>query len=251
MIEQLKGFRGTVGVYYKNLVTKETIAYQEKIPLQAASVIKLPILVEAFLHLHNKEARKDDVFTIKKEQKLPSCGALTYMHDDLRVTFEDLYTLMIILSDNTATNVLIQYLGMDNINKTLKKLGFNDTKLNRCLFDAEQSALGVENYITAEEIGVLLEKMYLGELVSPNASNEMLQILKKQRLNGKIPFFLNGKVEIAHKTGEDRGITHDVGIIYAPEPFVLCLCANEVNVPLYERFMQDITLQLFHRGKSR
>lgn len=245
ILQKLKSMHGKVSFYYKNLVTGDTLCYQEDIPLQAASVIKIPVLIETFSRLDQESMKKTDIFEIKKEDKLPSCGALTYMHDGLQVTLEDLYTLMIILSDNTATNMLIKHLGMTQINSTLHKLGLIHTKLNRLLFDSEQSALGIENYISAREIGILLEKMYCGELISQKASDEMLQVLKNQRLNGKIPFYIPKGIDIAHKTGEDTGITHDVAIVYAPQPFILCFCGNEVDVPTFERLMQDISAELF------
>lgn len=245
IIEKLKEVKGKAGFYYKNLVTGEVLAYQENLQLQAASVIKIPVMVEVFNRLNKGNISKSDIFTINKKDKLPSCGVLSYMHDGLQVSLEDLYTLMIILSDNTAANILIKYLGMESINKTMEKLELKQTRLNRLLFDSESAALGIENYISAREIGSLLEKMYKGQLISPEASEEMIGILKNQRLNGKIPFFLHGKVDIAHKTGEDEGITHDVGIVYSPSPFILCICGNEVKVPLFERLIQDISAQLF------
>jgi beta-lactamase class A len=245
LLKELQKITGKAGFYYKNLVTGEQITFQEDMPFQAASVIKIPILIEAFTRLETGSLHKTDLFTIKKQDKLPSCGALTYMHDGLQVTLEDLYTLMIILSDNTATNLLIEHLGMDQINNTMQKLGCRQIKLNRYLFDSEKAALGIENYISAGDIAGLLEKMYHGELVSKEASVEMLRILKNQRLNGKIPFFIHGKADIAHKTGEDDGITHDVGIVYGKEPFIICFCGNEVDVPAYERLMQDISYALF------
>ena len=73
--------------------------------------------------------------------------------------------------------------------------------------------------------------------VSPAASARMLGILKDQRLNGKIPFWLDGKVACAHKTGEDKNITHDVGILYAPRPFVLCICGDPVDAPALNALM--------------
>lgn len=91
----------------------------------------------------------------------------------------------------------------------------------------------------------MLEKLYQGFLVSPLADEAMLEILKEQRLNGKIPFHFVEKVPIAHKTGEDEGITHDVGIVYGPQPFILCCMGNEVHPPRYERFMQDIAWELY------
>ncbi len=74
--------------------------------------------------------------------------------------------------------------------------------------------------------------------MSPEADAEMLGILKDQRLNGKMPFFLHG-LKIAHKTGEDDGITHDVGIVYADHPLILCFASNHTDVPAFERFIQD------------
>ena len=179
--------------------------------------------------------------TVRRENKLPSCGALTYLHDGLTVQVGDLVTLMIILSDNTATNLLIDLLGQERINRTIAALGLTGTQLNRKLFDAAQAALGVQNYVTAADMGALLKGLWRGEIVSPDASREMLDILFNQRLNGKLPFFLHGRgIRCAHKTGEDDGITHDVGIVYARKPFVLCMLSEETEVPAFERLIQEI-----------
>lgn len=238
MLPRLAALPGEVSVFGKDLVTAEQWAYQADLPLVAASVIKIPILTEAFRQARDGLLSLDEEFSILPEQKMPSCGVLTYLHDGLKVTLQDLCALMIIVSDNTATNILIDRLGMENVNETMRKLGLRKTVLRRKLFDAEASARGIENTITAQEMGILLEKMYRGECVSAAADREMLDILRNQRLNGKMPFFLHG-VEIAHKTGEDAGITHDVGIVYAAHPLVLCFASNHTDVPAFERFIQD------------
>ena len=94
-------------------------------------------------------------------------------------------------------------------------------------------------------MGMLLEKMYAGTLVSPEASREMLEILRNQKLNGKMPFFLKPRgIACAHKTGEDDGITHDVGVVYTRKPFVLCMLSNETQVPVFERMIQDTAREL-------
>ena len=121
--------------------------------------------------------------------------------------------------------------------------------LNRLLFDREASSRGIENYITAREAGLLLKRLYDGEAVSGPASEDMLSILKDQRLNGEIPFLLPHSVKIAHKTGEDDGITHDVGIVYARQPFIVCFCGEHVSPPEFERAMQDITLMLYENAE--
>ncbi len=238
LLPRAAGLPGEISVYGRDLATGEKWAYQADTPLVAASVIKLPILAEAFRQARDGLIAMDETFSIRPEQKMPSCGALTYLHDGLTVTLRDLCVLMIILSDNTATNLLIDRLGIESVNAFLREKGLEKTTLRRRLFDAEAAGRGLENTITAEEMGRLLEMLYRGECVSPAADAEMLGILRDQRLNGKIPFFLDD-LEIAHKTGEDDGITHDVGIVYAAHPLILCFASNHTDVPAFERFMQD------------
>ncbi len=232
---------GEIGFSYLCPATGDQYAMQADLPLVAASVIKLPIMVEAFRQRESGHINWMEEVTIHSEDKLPSCGALTYLHDGLRVTVGDLVTLMIILSDNTATNLLIDKLGMENINATCKALQLKGTKLNRKLFDAEQAARGIENYVTAGDMCRLLSMLLCGQVVSPDASREMLKILGNQRLNGKIPFYLHSRgIPVAHKTGEDDGITHDVGMIFTAEPQIMCFLSNHTDVPAAERCMQDI-----------
>lgn len=245
-IERLvKELPGKIGVYAACPETGECWSKNPDMPLMAASVIKLTIMVEAF---RQKEAGLLDFTqpeTIQPRDKLPSCGALTYLHDGVTVTVGDLVTLMIILSDNTATNLLIDMLGMGNINRTIDTYGWTNTRLNRKLFQPELSRQGIENYVSAWDMGKLLEGLLAGDIVSPEASRDMLGILRNQRLNGKLPFYLHSRgIPCAHKTGEDDSITHDVGIIFTDKPWVLCFLSNETDVPRAERAMQDIAAML-------
>ena len=245
ILDMLSQVPGKASMYYKNLITGISFSYQPDLPLIAASVIKLPVMAEAFRKLRDKETAEDGRFCIEASHKLPSCGVLSYLRSGMEVTFLDLVTLMIIVSDNTATNLLIDFLGPDNINETLRTLGATNSRLNRRLFEPELSRRGIQNYITAGDMGRLLEKIYREEAISLEASRKMLHILTCQQLNGKIPFYLHSRnIRVAHKTGEDDGITHDVGIVFAKEPFVLCLCANEADVPAFERLMQDVARML-------
>lgn len=233
---------GNVGFYYKDLITGETIGFNENNSFIAASVIKIPVFIEILRQIKEGKINEDDLVEVKRQDKVPSCGALTYMHDGLQVTIEDLYTLMIIHSDNTATNILIKMVGIENTNNTLRELGCNTTTLNRLLFDVEAKKKGKENYITPFEIGYLLEKVYRGEIISKSISEEIERVLMMQRLRHKIPYLLPKNLVIGHKTGEDDGITHDVGIIYTNRPFVFCFTSNETDVIKAEKALREMAL---------
>lgn len=243
IIRAMGAMPGDVSLWYMDIESGSTAAYDESKPLIAASVIKLFIMAEAFRQFEAGALDADEEFVITPGVKKPSCGALTYMHDGLRVTAMDLVVLMIILSDNTATNMLIDRLGMDAINDMIQNvIGAEGCRLNRKLFDSEASRRGIQNYITAAGVGRMLKMVYDRALVSPEASEKMLSIMLDQRLNGKIPFFLD--CDIAHKTGEDDGTTHDAAIVFSERPFILVMLSNNTDVPVFERFMQDTAREL-------
>ena len=235
---------GHIGFYYLDAAAGEEIAFHADDPVNAASVIKLFIMAEAFRQKEAGLLRFDEPVVIRREDKMPSCGALTYMHDGLTVTAEDLVTLMIILSDNTAANLLIARLGIEHINAAAAALGCGEgTRLRRPLFRADLSARGIQNTVTARDVGLFFRRLLDGTCVSAAASASMLDILKDQRLNGKMPFFLKPMgITCAHKTGEDSGITHDTGVIFASSPRVFCFLSEKTDVPRAERAIQDLAL---------
>ena len=247
LMNRIREAKGHVSFYYAPLDGGNTMTYNPDEALIAASVIKLPIMIEAFRQMECNMISPEEKHVLQNGEKKPSCGALNRLHEGLELTIMDLVELMIILSDNTATNILIDRLGIENVNHTLRELGMERTVLRRKLFDPEGKAKGLENTVAAREIGQLLEMMYRGTLVSETASAKMLDILKAQRLNGKMPFYLHSrKIAVAHKTGEDDGITHDVGIVFSERPFVLCMLSNETDVPQFERLIQDAADVLSH-----
>ena len=247
--EYLEGIPGKLSVYYKNLSTGEVLDYHGGLPLMAASVIKIPVLVETFRQIQAGSLKRDQLYVLQEEDKMPSCGCLNRMHAGMNLTVQDLYNLMIILSDNTATNILIRLLGgTEEINGSLAKMGYQTCRVNRLLFDSEAADKGIENYVSGREIGDMLEKMYRGKMIDRKSSEEMLEIMKSQRLKNKIPFYFQGCVPIAHKTGEDDGITHDVGIIFGSQPFILCCMSNETDCTRFNRFIQKLAWSLYREA---
>ncbi|HYE81995.1 MAG TPA: serine hydrolase [Clostridia bacterium] len=251
LFDNAERLKGTIGIYYKNLSTGVTLSHNENKSIISASVIKVPILVEAFHQIESGKITKNDTIILCDDDKMPSCGALSYMHSGLEVTIEDLCTLMIILSDNTATNLLIKRLGFDSINGYMQELGLKNTFLARLLFDMEADKKGARNVISAKDVGMLLELMWQGKLISPAASKQMLDILKLQQLNHKLPAKLDEEVEVAHKTGEDTGITHDAGIIYAESPFILCVLSEKTDVVETNSFISELAYQAYISERVR
>ena len=136
----------------------------------------------------------------------------------------DLCWLMITISDNMATNMLIDLLGVDNIQENIRRLGLEGVSISRKLFEKRPGFREKTNYVSAAGIGKLLEMIYQGELVSREASREMMEMLLAQQCTNKMPLLLPGEGRTAHKTGEDDGITHDTGIVFSKKPFIVCFC---------------------------
>lgn len=246
-IKKITDVDGNVGFFCKNLKNGQIVSHNPEKMIEAASVIKLFVMMEYFFEVHEGKINPHETHTVLKSEKMPSCGALTYMSDNISVSWEDLCTLMIILSDNTATNILISKFGIEQINKRILSLGFHNTKLNRFLFDSKAADRGIKNYTAVLDCANLLEAIYNGKLVSKDASEKMMKMLSSQRLNSKIPFFLHSctNAVIAHKTGEDSNITHDVGLIIDKVPFILCYMSSNIDVPEFERIIQNTAFDIW------
>lgn len=247
--EVIQDFTGLIGVYYKNLATGESFGINDDRAFVAASVIKIPVMVEVFNQIAEGRLTLDKLLVVKEADKVPSCGAIRLMHTGLNVTVEDLCYLMIDISDNTATNMLINQVGMAQINASMQGFNLKETRANRLLFDVKAREAGIQNFFAPREIGWLLEQMWRGELISAEASRAMIEILLNQQLNSKIPYYLR-EVKIAHKTGEDDGTTHDVAIVYAEEPFILCLASNDTYVPDTENGFRQIARLCYEHSQG-
>ena len=243
--ERLSALPGEIGFYCKNLTTGEQLGYRERELFESASVIKLPIYAVLMKLRHEGALDFSETLLCREEDKLPSCGALQYFTGQVRVDIRTLCGLMISLSDNTATNLLIRRFGLEALNEQFRGIGLERSHLERLLFDGEASARGLENRIVPAEMGALLEQIARRSFVSPEISEEMENLLRRQQVKHKIPGYLPRGVAVAHKTGEDAGISNDVGIVFAPQPFVLCFASNRTDVPQAERTLRELALCLY------
>ncbi len=243
--DEIKQLPGHLGFYYKNLVTGVEYGIGEDEAYLAASVIKFPIMLQILRLAAKGELDLCERLPVKNAEKCPSCGALYLILGEYEVEIRSLLRLMIAISDNTATNMLIRKLGIEDANVGFTEMGLQETKIRRLLFDAEASAKGLENTVSPKEMGMLLEQLYRGAFVDPKVSQDALDILCLQQINHKLKGKLGGKARVAHKTGEDSNLSNDVGIVYAPQPFVICFTGHDTNVYRWEDLMRRGTDALY------
>lgn len=240
----LAALPGQIGFYYVNLATGESFTLNENEPFESASVIKLPMFAAILKWQAEGSADLQEKLTFTEEDKFPSCGALQFFPAPMAVDIETLCKLMITLSDNTATNLLIRRFGMETFNAEFRRMGLANTRIERFLFDAEASSRGLENRVSPKDMGLLLEQIYRHSFVSESVSAYMEDILLRQQIKHKIRGYLPKSIPCAHKTGEDNGITNDVGIVYSDKPFIVCWLTNQTDVPEAEKAIREITLEL-------
>ena len=254
--ELLSEQEGNVSCVYLNLKSGETYGYQKDMVHPSASVIKIFLMAYIYQLIEDGTIKEEDRIAIKPEMLAESCGVLYYLKDVHELSVSDLMELMIIISDNTATNVLLGLAGMESPQLYISEvLGYQSTLFQRKMMDFDAVRCGLQNYTTAEEIAVFLKNLYFGKVVSPKASRKMMQILREQQFSELIPYHLYEflpEQSIAHKAGGLDHVVHDAGIVLAGDaPFVLCMFGSEVDVPSYSRVIQDASLKFYELTQER
>ncbi len=207
----------TVAYVVHDLRRGDAVHAGRNIILPAASLIKVPVLVEAFAQIDAGLLRPDDTFVLRESDKTGGSGILRYCAAGTVWTARDLLRLMIVKSDNTATDMLLARLGMARINARMRRLGLTATRVRRKILDYAALRRGIENTTTAYEMARLLQLIHTGRAASPASCRAMLDILLAQEYNDRIPRLLPAGVAVAHKTGTMHRLTHDAGIVYTPD----------------------------------
>lgn len=243
--KEIEDLPGHLGFYYKNLVSGVEFGVREEEIYGAASVIKLPLFLCVLAECHRGTLSLDDRIVTSESDKVPSCGALNMFTGSVETDIRTLCRLMICISDNTATNRLIRHLGLEAIEGGFEELGLEKTRIRRLLFDSESAAKGINNTISPRELGVLLEGLYRGEIISEEASKYALSVLCEQQIEHKLCGKIGRDIPVAHKTGEDSRLSNDVGIVYAPKPFAVCFTGEKTDVYAWEDLIRRATYELY------
>ena len=252
---ELKEIPGQTGCWYRDLATGETFGWQEDAAHSSASIIKIFLMAFLFRKFRDGKLDPEKRILLRPEQIAPSAGVLSYLRDCRELSVRDLIELMIIVSDNSATNVLIDLAGMEALNAFLAdELVLVRTRLRRRMMDLDAIARGKDNTTSAMEAGTVLERMYRGALVSPGDSREMIRILKNQQDSSLIPWHLKHMLPehtIAHKTGGLDHVVHDAALVDLPDrPYILCFFGSGVPVPAYGRLIQDASYRIFRETEA-
>ncbi|MBN1621967.1 MAG: serine hydrolase [Endomicrobiales bacterium] len=251
---QSSEFSGEVGIFVKDLWTGKTIKINSNMLFPSASLVKVPIMAALFQAQEDGILDFSDEIALKRRHKVWAKHGLYRKRVGTKYTIEQLIKHMIVTSDNTATNMLVEVLGFDYLNEKFAEFGIYDTNLCRGVMELKLRRRGIENYTTAEDMALLLEKIYKKELVSSKASKRMLEILKSQRVNDRIPYLLPDDLDVAHKTGSLKDTISDVGIVFTSKgDFIICvLTLNEKNWRKAKKFIRDIAAHTYNYcyGKS-
>lgn len=220
----VRSHEGEVAVFIKHLETGETYAHNETMVMPTASLIKFPVLVELYRQVEAGKLKLDQPISLKEEDKVPGSGILTdHFQAGSQIPLETIARLMIRYSDNTATNLVLDQIGMESTSKTMRELGFPETQIHSKVFRRDTSVApersktyGLGSTTAADMIG-LLELLHNKKLVSEKASVQMLAHLASCDDESKLVRSLPKAVKSYHKTGSVNDVRTDAGLFQTPK----------------------------------
>lgn len=251
--QRVSRFRGTVGLVVEDLDTGWEIAFNEEALIPSASLVKVPIMLSYFYAEEDKKISLKDTIRLKHSDKVAGSKVLGMEPVGSVFTVEELFSPMITESDNAAANVLISHLGFDTLNEYFKKMGLKKTNLARKMMDFAERSAGEENYTTAVDMAFLFEQLYYNKFLNKDVSSKCLELLGEQKINDRIPRRLPKGTYVMHKTGLERHVCHDVGIVFTNKGnFLICVLAKHEDryAGPTKKFISDITLLTYNYYQS-
>ncbi len=216
-------FDGVMGVMIRDLTDGREFDLNADDIFPTASSIKLPMLAELYRQSQTGSGAKlTDLYTYRPEDVVPDSAIMENLTPGIsRVTNHDLAGFVVAVSDNSATNVLIDRVGMENVNHLLDSLGLHQTRLRRKMMDIKAAQEGRENVSTPREMATLLEDIYRGKVLNPPTTDDFFKLLSTTK-DSPLPRLLPDGTKIANKPGELDGVRTDSGIVFLKQrPYVI------------------------------
>ncbi len=182
---------------------------------RAASTIKVPILIEAYREIERGALTLDDQHTLRDEERIPGSGVLGHLHEGLELTLADLLSLMIAVSDNTATNLVLDRTGLAAVNSTMELLGMSNSVLGRRILGHLPNPGDPENWATPRDFARAMHAIVANEAAAPESCTRMLETLEQQGEIRRITRFVPAEPDIrwGTKPGDLPGVVNDVGFV--------------------------------------
>jgi beta-lactamase class A len=215
---------GVMGVAIEDLTSGEHLFLHEDEVFAQASSIKIAVLANLYLQAQQGKLKLTDLYTVQASDLVPDSDIMAGLTPGVtRVTLRDLATMMVAVSDNSATNVLIDHVGMDNVDAMLDSLGLAHTRLRRKMMDLEAARQGRENISTPHEMMTLLASIHRGKVLNQESETDFFKVLSTNK-DSWIPRDLPPALKIADKPGSLEAVRNDSGIVFVEgRPFVICV----------------------------
>ena len=218
---------GVMGVAIEDLTTGDHYFLREDEVFAQASSIKITVLTNLYLQAQQGKLKLTDLYTVQSSDLVPDSDIMNGLTAGVtRITLRDLATMMVAVSDNSATNVLIDRVGMPNVNAMLDALGLTHTRLRRKMMDLQAAKEGRENISSPHEMMNLLDAIYHGKLLNKESTADFFKMLSTNK-NSWIPRDLPADLKIANKPGALEAVRNDSGIVFVEgRPYVICVMTS-------------------------
>lgn len=215
---------GVMGIAIEDLTTGDHFFLHEDEVFAQASSIKITVLADLYLQAQQGKLKLTDLYTVQSSDLVQDSDIMNGLTPGVtRVTLRDLATMMVAVSDNAATNVLIDRVGMQNVNAMLDSLGLTHTRLRRKMMDLEAAQQGRENISTPRELMTLLDAIYHGKVLNKESTADFFKVLSTNKASF-IPRNLPPDLKVANKPGELEAVRNDSGIVFVEgRPYVICV----------------------------
>jgi beta-lactamase class A len=264
--DRIAGSGAEVGLYYRNLTRPDSLVHDADLRMHAASTMKVPVMIQIY--------RDADAGMLSLDDSIPVVNAFTSIVDGSpftvspaddsdstlyglggsNATIRELVELMITVSSNFATNLLIQRVGADRVTATMRELGADSIQVLRGVEDQKAYDAGLSNTTTARDLGIVAAAIAEDRAASPASCREMEAVMGRQRFNEAITAGIPADATVAHKTGEITAIHHDFGIVTAPDGtrYVLALMVRGLaSKDSSSALMADLSRLVYERAVGR
>lgn len=246
--DRISSADGQIGIYFCDIEKNTSCFVGNCDVFPSLGIAKLVLMIEIFKQVEEGRISLDDEYELKKKPPFvipeneyeSTVGVIDFLHKGIKLHIEDLLYMMMVISDNSAFNILLSIAGVDRVNETMRKLGLVQTKIQCMIFEWDDRNPEKDNYHSVREMGSILKRLYKGQLISASASAHMLKILSYHQRRDILSQFSNNNISVAQQTGFDVNALHDMAVVMTDKPFIICMSVSDMDAKQAEGIMKDV-----------